>query len=406
MQCPMLHNSLLIRSGGNHLCSVSLDSSLLFLRLSNSILMRRRNLHYWVTVFLLAALIPVLRSQHLPLRFDWITVSVAYWVILGVQSIFLAVLLACIGTPQILSPLIDRYRRNWLRLVAVAAYFAVLAWATTVTKSLVLSVVTVALLELYDRKGARDLSRTAGAVLVPAAYLFLGFLLVLAYNCAIVSVRYAFLTDPALAGIDRWLLQGHAVWELTHWGLRVFPISFFKFLEFIYFGMFPQIGAAILLVALWDGRARALLLVGTVLLSYYFALALFYLWPALGPFTVCPDHFSRFPPSLAAYTIQKTLMVHALALYHHDPFRRIPIDYFIALPSMHIVQPLIVIWFLRRWKRMVIVLAIYDVVLVAAILFLEMHYVIDLIVGILVAALSIAICAGPLRQTGRTRDNV
>jgi hypothetical protein len=357
--------------------------------------MRRRNLHYWATLVLLAALIPVLRSQQLPVKFDWIRVSVAYWVILGVQSVFLAVLLALIGGSQILAPLIDRYRRNWPRMLAVVVYFAVLAWATTVTKSLVVTVVTVALLELYQRKGSRDLSRMAAAVLVPAGYLFLGFLLVLAYNSAIVSVRYAFLTDPALAGIDRWLLHGHAVWELTHWGLRVFPLSFFKFLEFIYFGMFPQIGAAILLVAFTDGRARALLFVGTVLLSYDFALVLFYIWPALGPFTVCPDHFSRFPTSLAAYTIQKTLIVHALALYHHDPVQRIPIDYFIALPSMHIVQPLIVIWFLRRWKRMVFALAIYDVVLVASILFLEMHYVIDLIVGIVVAALAIAICAGP-----------
>ena len=149
-----------------------------------------------------------------------------------------------------------------------------------------------------------------------------------------------------------------------------------------------------------------MLFVGTVLLSYYFALALFYVWPALGPFTVCPGHFSRFPTSLAAYTIQKTLMVHALALYHHDPVRRIPIDYFIALPSMHIVQPLIVIWFLRRWKRMVFALAIYDVVLVAAILFLEMHYVIDLIVGILVAALSIAICVGTAWDNESYASNV
>lgn len=403
----MLHNSMLpLRSGGNQLCCVWLDSTVVFLRLSNGTLMRRRNLHYWVTLFLLAALIPVLRSQRLPVRFDWIRVSVAYWLILGVQSVFLAVLLALIGGWQILSPLIHRYRRNWPRLPAVLVYFAVLAWATSVTKSLVLSVVTVALLELYERKGSRDLSRTAAAVWLPAAYLFLGFLLVLAYNSAIVSVRYAFSTDPALAEIDRWLLHGHAVWELTHWGLRVFPLSFFKFLEFIYFGMFPQIGAAILLVALSDGRARALLFVGTVLLSYDFALALFYIWPALGPFTVCPDHFSRFPTSLAAYTIQKTLMVHAVALYHHDPVRRIPIDYFIALPSMHIVQPLIVIWFLRRWKRMVWALAIYDVVLVAAILFLEMHYVIDLIVGILVAALSIAICAGPTWESESYASNV
>jgi membrane-associated phospholipid phosphatase len=39
----------------------------------------------------------------------------------------------------------------------------------------------------------------------------------------------------------------------------------------------------------------------------------------------------------------------------------------------------------------VIVLVAYDVVLVAAILLLEMHYVIDILVGLVVAALAITI---------------
>lgn len=363
-------------------------------------------MHYWITVLLLAALAPVLRSQHLPLKFDWITVSVAYWVILGVESIFLAVLLAVVGMPQILSLLISRYRGNWPRALAVVVYFAVLAWVTTVTKSVVLTVDTVALLELYERERSGDLSRMTTAALVPAAYLFFGFLLVLAYNCAIIATRYAFLTDTELAEIDRWLLHGRAVWDFAHWGLRVFPLPFFKFLEFVYFGMFPQIGAAIVLIALSDGRDRALQLVGTILLSYYVALAMFYAWPALGPFVLCPNHFSAFPTSLTSYTIHKNLILDALALYRHEPVRRIPIDFFVALPSMHIVQPLIVIWFLRRWKRVVVALALYDVVLVAAILLLEMHYIVDLIAGILVAALSIAICAGPFRSASPAGNNM
>ena len=123
-----------LRSGENHLCCVWLDSNVVFLRLCDSIFMRRRDLHYWVTLLLLVGLIPVLRSQQLPVKFDWMRVSVAYWLILGVQSVFLAVLLALIGGSQSMSPLIHRYRRNWPRLLAVVVYFAVLAWATTVTK--------------------------------------------------------------------------------------------------------------------------------------------------------------------------------------------------------------------------------------------------------------------------------
>jgi PAP2 superfamily len=58
---------------------------------------------------------------------------------------------------------------------------------------------------------------------------------------------------------------------------------------------------------------------------------------------------------------------------------------------MHIAQPLIVMWFLRRWKRIVIALCAYDVLLIVAILFLEWHYLVDILAGMLVAVAAIAI---------------
>jgi membrane-associated phospholipid phosphatase len=48
-------------------------------------------------------------------------------------------------------------------------------------------------------------------------------------------------------------------------------------------------------------------------------------------------------------------------------------------------------WFLRRWKRMLIVLCAYDALLIVSILLLEWHYLVDIIGGVLVAAISIAI---------------
>ena len=161
--------------------------------------------------------------------------------------------------------------------------------------------------------------------------------------------------------------------------------------------MFPQIGAAMILLAVCDGKKRALQYVGTILLAYYFALALFYLWPSQGPYYLCPEHFSRFPAALQAYGIQKALIVHALACWHHEPLASISTDYFIGLPCMHVVQPLVVLWFVRRWRRMAIALAAYDLVLVAAIVLLEWHYVTDILAGIIVAALAIAVTDGRLR---------
>jgi hypothetical protein len=349
--------------------------------------------HYWTSLLMGVALVPVLRSQHLPIRFDWITLGIAYWFFLAAQSIFVAVMLCLIGLPhkEFVDPFLRRCRQNRFRIMALIVYFVVLVWATNWVKALVLSIDTIALLELRDRRNGQIFRRTAAAVLTPAAYLFFGFLMVLAYNCAIVSVRFNFATDPALAAIDRWLLHGHSVSELAHWAINTFPLTFYKGLEFIYFGMFPQIGATLIILALSEGKKGALQFVGTILTSYYLALIIFYFWPAQGPYSLCPSHFSRFPTGLQSYNIQHTLIPHAMALWNHQPISRISTDYFIAFPCMHIVQPITVLWFLRRWRRMVAVLAAYDLVLVAAVLLLEMHYVIDILIGLLVAATAILI---------------
>jgi len=101
-----------------------------------------------------------------------------------------------------------------------------------------------------------------------------------------------------------------------------------------------------------------------------------------------------FPSALRAYSIQKLLITNALALWNHVPIQRISTDYFIAFPCMHIVQPLIVMWFVRRWKGMLIVLGCYDLLLLGSIFLLEWHYVVDILGGILVAVIAIYITDG------------
>jgi PAP2 superfamily len=349
-----------------------------------------------MSAILLLALVPGLASQHLPLKFDWLTLSIAYWLILAAQSVFLAAILCLIGSARERQALRERFQEKPLLLLPPLLFFAILACTTTWLKGLVITGDAVALLELIRRQKP-NLHRAFAAVFAPAAYLFFGFLMVLAYNYAIVSARNNFSTDPALAAIDRVLLAGHSVSELSHGALQVLPLWSFRVFEFIYFGMFPQIGAALILVSLAEGKTRGFEFIGTILTSYYLALIIFFLWPAQGPYTLCPGHFARFPASLQSYIIQRTLILHAVSLFEHVPIPRISTDYFIAFPCMHIVQPLIVIWFLRRSRLIMLALGVYDCFLVASILLLEMHYVIDILVGILVAATAIAISGGPLR---------
>jgi hypothetical protein len=352
--------------------------------------------HYWISALLGLALIPCLKSLNLPVSFDWEKLASAFWLVLAAQSIFVATLLYLIGFPrqETFGPAIQRLRQDKARIGFIVVFSLILVWRLTWTQALVLTVDTVAILEFRERLKSGDLVKTLTAVFVPACYLFAGFLLIFAYNDVILSVRFFASADATFSAMDRWLLHGNSVSSLCHWAAHVFPVSFFSFLEFIYFGMFAQIGAALLLTSFIYGKSRGFRFVGAILTAYYLALALFYLWPSQGPYYLCAIHFSDFPNTLQTYAIQKQSILNSQALWNHTPLRRISTDYYIAFPCMHVVQPLIALWFLRRWKRIVLVLAAYDALLVAAILLLEWHYAVDLLGGVLVAIAAIALVDG------------
>jgi hypothetical protein len=355
-----------------------------------------RDLHYWITALLALALIPCLRKLDLPVNFAWAKLASAYWIVLAAQSIFVASLLYVIGFrgEETFAPVVQRLRREKVRILFVVIFFAVLAWALTWIRALILTVDAIAVLEIRERTKSVDLRKTLLAVFAPACYLFAGFLLIFAYNDIILSLRFYGAADAMFSSMDKWMLHGASVSSLCHWAVNALPASFFNILEFIYFGMFAQIGAALLLTSLYYGRSQGLRFVGAILTGYFLALLLFYLWPSQGPYYLCPIHFSDFPHWLQTYAIQKQSIVNSQALWDHKLLRRISTDYYIAFPCMHIVQPLIAIWFLRRWKRIVIVLAAYDVLLIAAIILLEWHYLVDIVGGVLVAAVAIAALDG------------
>ncbi len=351
-----------------------------------------------MTIALALALVPLLKDLRLPLSFDWGRLLSAYWLVVAAQSIFAATLLVLLALPcsNTLVPWAARIRRNPLRIVFLLVFFLILTWATSWVKALIISVDAAAILELRERKGAPGLRKTSAALLAPALYLFAGFLLIFAYNDIILSVRYFAAYDQAFQAADRWLLRGLTVPAMTAWAVRIFPLSFFHFLEFIYFGMFAQIGAAMILTCAIRRRGESLRFVGTILTAYYLALLLFFLWPSQGPYYLQPSHL---PATLQASAFQRFSIANSQALWNHLDIRRISTDYYIAFPCMHITQPLVVLWFLRRWKRMIAALAIYDTFLVFAIILLEWHYVVDILAGIVVAAIAILVVDRPSWQT-------
>jgi PAP2 superfamily len=356
--------------------------------------------HFGASGLLTAALIPTLLRLHLPLQFDWARLVTAFWIVLAAQSIFVAVLLMLIGLPpETFLPTLRRFWQSPPRLILMIGFFLILWFATTWLRALLLTVDTFAIIELLAALKSHGFRQAASRLLWPALYFFIGFLLIFAWNDILVSVRFNFADETQFDRVDRWLLHGSNVPAIAHWAIAKFPVSFFHFLESIYFGMFPQIGAGLILLALGEGRNRALQFVGAILTAYYATMIAFYFWPSQGPYYACPNHFLRYPSSLQAWTIQKTLIAKATALWNHAPIPNISTDFYTPFPCMHITQPLVLLWFMQRWKRIVGVLVAYDIVLILAVIGLEWHYFVDIVAAFPMALIAVATVDGSaLRQ--------
>jgi len=237
--------------------------------------------------------------------------------------------------------------------------------------------------------------RTFLAVLVPAAYFLVGFTIMLFYNDVIAAIRFDGAGDVLLTRIDSALLGGFTVSNIINTTGRIWPGAF-KVAAWIYVALFPQIGAGIVLLGLKRGLREALRLVATILTAYYLSLFIFFLIPAVGPFFLDRSTFSRAPAILG----YQQFLVARLHSFENHGVTSVSGDFFIGFPSMHIAQPVILVWALRRWKRLRSILVVYDLLLIPAIVILGQHYIIDLPVGIAVALTSIAL--NPQRVTYST----
>ena len=356
----------------------------------DSRLKRCSSIHYWVTALLILGLVPLLKRFNLPVNFTWGVLG-AFYLLLSMQAVFLAALLCLLGfePKKTFRPTLHRFKDEKLRILPVLAFLLVLCMVLPWRIALVLTVDTVVLLEFFHRISPGTRMMAIRSVTLPALYLLIGWVLVFAYNDIIVSARFFAAKDASFNAIDMWLLRGVSVSQICHWAVRTFPVSVFRFSEIIYLGMFPLLGAGLILVSICDGTRQGLKFVGTVILPSYIALVLFYFWTSQGPYYLCPIHFTDFPSTLKTYALQRGSIDHARARWEHAPLDRLSTDYFIAFPCVHISAPLIVTWFLRRWKRILALLLTYDALLIVAIVLLEWHYVVDVLAGILITGFAI-----------------
>ncbi len=369
----------------------------------------RENSHVGLTVFLAIALIPGLRLSKLPVSFDWGAYVSSFWIGLSLQSIFFATLLYIIGFPlsETVRPVLVRYWAQKARLIILAPLLVLLLSLYSPAVFPLVFVAVLTTFELADRTHANpgSISKALLSMVVPAFYFFLGCILVFGYNDIIVSLKPFVAYDWALNRMDSWILLGATVPGIAHRAATELPLPVLKFFDYAYFGLFPQIGAAIVVTGLYYGKKRAVRLVGTLLIGNYMALILFYLWPSQGPYYLCPTHFVEFPHNLQAYPIQKALLAQVRMLWQGKPMAQIGTDFYIGFPCMHLAQPLVVLWFLRHLKRILAFLVAFDFILVVSNLLMEWHYFVDLLGGIVVAFFSIVLVEGlGNEQPGFSRD--
>ena len=347
---------------------------------------------YWLLGVLAFLLIPAYLIARLPLRMNFPVFAGFFWIMASARGAFVAILLVILGLPfkQMLLPALRRYWNQKLRIAMAVAIAIELVYACGIVTGLIVAVDALALAELMERR--RDgFERALIDLFWPGLYLFCALIVVFALNAAMVGIRYFGMYDQALNHLD-WILFHVNVSSLSHWTLSHSPRWFAILLDFSYFRMFSQLGAALFLTALLGNRRHAIRYVRTLLLGYTIALAIYFVLPAKGPYFICPDHQAKYPHDLMSYNAQEGLLNDAQTLWTHSlsPDASTFGGYYISFPCMHIALALISFWFLLPWKRIAGTVLAFDVLLLApAIVLLEWHYLIDMFGGVATAALAI-----------------
>jgi hypothetical protein len=291
------------------------------------------------------------------------------------QSIIWAALLFQFGTPGSWTP----YRRGYLRLVPAILMGIGLA-VVFGTAGAEVAIAALALVEFNFRRG--DWRKAANALL-PWLYLAGGIQAALYYSSVIVTLRPCTEFDAALSRLDSLLMFGGTVVRLSSACASLYTPA-----EIIYYSMGGVMGAGILFLCLAGDRRAAFQMSGAILVAYYVSLVVFYFFPAQGPFIT-----AGLPPQMLTAAVQRMSLGNAKILYRHTGWLTPPLAYYVAFPSLHVAQPLIAGWFLRRWRAVSLIVFIYCGLLVAAIVILRWHYLVDILGGLAVACLAVVVAS-------------
>lgn len=327
--------------------------------------------HFWLSAACCILLLPAAfaaRLRIVPSSSD--LTLLGGWAIL---SIFWAALLYQFAIPGAWSA----YRGSAVRLLFILPLYIAMAFVYGPLVGIEAAVAVFAIGEFHFR---RCNWKNAAGALLPWFYLVAGIKIAAFFSSVIVTLRACTESDSALNRLDSLLLMGGSVDGFSRAASALYLPA-----EFVYYCMFGAMGAGILFLCLAGDRRAAFQMSGAILTAYYLSLILFYFFPAQGPFIFAP-----LQARLLTAAMQGNSLANATALYHHTSWIAPPAAYYVAFPSLHIAQPLIAAWFLRRWRAVSVIVFGYCLLLTPSILILRWHYVVDIIGGLVVAALAIA----------------
>lgn len=366
-------------------------------------------LDYKTTVILYVMLPVLFRWRGLALNYEWTDFFIPFWLGVALYSVFAAALFHLIENGVRKSfwvafkPLAGKkVRLIFLTVLVLESTWLMGFWNTLIISSDILAVVVFV---VHLRSKTKDWIKDALTALIPAFYFSAGFILIASYNVLIGSARYFAAYDSFFNSLDKLFLSGWSVTELSQQlAFKASPLVFL-FLEKIYFFMFPQIGAAIILLTVQKGTKHALRFVGTIAIAYQLATLIYFFFPSLGPFFLSRPVSAGLPPHLVTTHIQAELVQKLELLWQTGTKSSIGLDFYIAFPCMHLAQPLIVLWFLRFMKRVFWALAAYDFLMLFSIIFLQWHYLVDLLGGLFVALIAIKVYQLELKRvSSRTME--
>ena len=351
------------------------------------------NLHYGCTMLLAILAVPAARHLHLPTHLDWRGNLIFYWVTIGSRSLLYAMVFCLLAFPlrENLGLFWARYRREKSRALFILVFLALLLTVLPFTTAILSAGEALFVIELVERSkpGSHSLFRKAMTVFVPAIYFFVGVTLVAIYNDIIVADRFPLSYDTFLNRVDAIILGGRNISSISQAMCAIVPARLLTLLDYAYFQMFAVVGAGLLVISYGSYR-RGMQLAGACLTAYYCALLIFYVWPSYGPYVLNATDAAPFPAFLTAYSLQTSALRSLQAISQHR-MRYLASGYYISFPALHLPLPGIAMWFMRRWRKVFWLLAVYNCILVCAIVILGWHYIIDLVGGVGLGVLALGI---------------